>query len=54
MKTQLQRIFIDHFVALILDNEVTVGEFVTIRRSPGAGWRGGMASFTSPKDIPTY
>ena len=29
MKTELQRIFADHFVALILDNEVTVGEFAT-------------------------
>jgi hypothetical protein len=29
MKNDLQRISADHFVALILDNEVTVGEFVT-------------------------
>jgi hypothetical protein len=29
MKTELQHIFADHFIALILDNEVTVGEFVT-------------------------
>lgn len=29
MKNQLQRLSTDHFVALILDNEVTVGEFVT-------------------------
>ena len=29
MKTELQRLSADHFVALILDNEVTVGEFVT-------------------------
>jgi hypothetical protein len=29
MKTELQHVFADHFIALILDNEVTVGEFVT-------------------------
>jgi len=29
MKNELQRIAAGHFVALILDNEVTVGEFVT-------------------------
>ena len=29
MKQELQRLPTDHFVALILDNEVTVGEFVT-------------------------
>lgn len=29
MKNELKRISRDHFVALILDNEVTVGEFVT-------------------------
>lgn len=29
MKDVLQRLSTDHFVALILDNEVTVGEFVT-------------------------
>ena len=29
MKDELQRISTDHYVALILDNEVTVGEFVT-------------------------
>jgi hypothetical protein len=29
MKHELQRLSTDHFVALILDNEVTVGEFVT-------------------------
>jgi hypothetical protein len=29
MKTQLRQSLADHFVALILDNEVTVGEFVT-------------------------
>ena len=29
MKSELQRLAADHFLALILDNEVTVGEFVT-------------------------
>lgn len=29
MKTEFQHSFAEHFVALILDNEVTVGEFVT-------------------------
>jgi hypothetical protein len=29
MKNELKRVSGDHFVALILDNEVTVGEFVT-------------------------
>ena len=35
MKTELQRLSVDRFVALILDNEVTVGEFVT---SPPLPW----------------
>ena len=35
MKNELERLSIDHFVALILDNEVTVGEFVT---SPPLPW----------------
>jgi hypothetical protein len=29
MRSELQRLSLDYFVALILDNEVTVGEFVT-------------------------
>jgi hypothetical protein len=35
MKTELKRLSADRFVALILDNEVTVGEFVT---SPPLPW----------------
>jgi hypothetical protein len=35
LKNELERLSIDHFVALILDNEVTVGEFVT---SPPLPW----------------
>jgi hypothetical protein len=35
MKNDLQRLSADHFVALILDNEVTVGEFVT---DPPLSW----------------
>jgi hypothetical protein len=35
MKNELQRLSADHFVALILDNEVTVGEFVT---DPPLSW----------------
>ena len=36
MKTELERLSTDCFVALILDNEVTVGEFVT---DPPQPWR---------------
>ena len=35
MKNELQRLSADHFLALILDNEVTVGEFVT---APPVPW----------------
>ncbi len=35
MKNELERLSTDHFLALILDNEVTVGEFVT---TPPLAW----------------
>ena len=34
MNDELERLSADHFLALILDNEVTVGEFVTAPRLP--------------------
>jgi hypothetical protein len=51
--TQLQQAKTEQFVALILDNEVTVGEFVT---EPPLPWtrivqQDGFSS--SPRDIPT-